>query len=658
MTQDPQKFLRDEQASGRFLAAVGGVDEAELVHFRALVASEAYAIAALNLNRVFVSWSRGAEALFGYTAGEMVGNNLAVLLTEVDAPLAQLERRVGFGETVELDTRLRKASGQVFNAFLTATPVRSHSGEVVGVALLIRDVSQAKEMERRLRETSQLEAMGRVAAGIAHKINHVLAVVQAYAEFVAEGELTPAQAADLKQAQQAAQRGAVLTSQLLSLKRDRDVAAIDCDLNQLVRGMAELLRRASGAGIQLTTSLASSPLKVRTPPGRVDQLLLNLVLNARDAMPGGGALRITLESAVVGPGHPVEGRLPAGAYAKLAVQDSGVGMDSATLERIFEPFFTTKAKASGLGLLIVSEAAHELGGAIFVDSVVDVGSTFTVYLPLLHATSASTVPRSVAPSADATGAILVVDSDAVLRSAVRRILQGAGYHVLQAADADEADALLRSHSEPVAAVITDLGGASGSVAQEVSGRWPELRRVYLSGDLPSPTRGDDAVFVAKPFAAEHLLAAVKQVLKRPPTVLPPPVAQRRPVVLIVDEDVELGDSLARVLAEAELEAHTSRSGLHALQLLKKMQVDVLVTDHATPGMEGTKLLELALTRFPTTARILFTAQATPNIVMSAVNRGRVAKVLLKNMHPVAIRDEIAATATEAMRRHSAAIERA
>ncbi len=653
MTSDDQRqFHRDEQASGRFLAAVGGVDEAELVHFRALVASEAYTIAALDLNHTFVSWSRGGETLFGYSAAQMVGSNLAVLLTEVDEPLAQLSRRTGLGQTVELDTRLRCADGTIIHAFVTAAPVKNPEGTVVGIAVIIRDISQAKEMERRLRETSQLEAMARAAAGVAHEINNVLAIVQAYAEFVGEGPLTAAQTSDLKLAQEAAHRGATLTSQLLALNKPREVRPVEADLNQLVAGMEDLLRRVCGAGIDVSTRLALSPLKVKSSPGQIDQILLNIVLNARDAMPGGGKLELLLHGAVVGPGHPALGRVLAGSYAKLTVRDNGIGMDETTLARAFEPFFTTKpaGRGAGIGLMVVKETLRELGGAVTVDSALDRGTTFTVYLPLQHAApTTSPPPRSIAPAGD-VGAILVVDSDAVLRVAIRRILKGAGHSVLEASGDDEADALLRAYPGPVAAVISNVGRPGH--ADSLKERWPELRRVYLSGQQPGLVKPDPgATLVAKPFAAGTLLSAVRDALSAPATIRQPEPS-RRAVVLIVDDDDELSQSLARVLAEVDLEAHTSRSALHALQLLKKLQVDVLVTEQAMPGMEGTKLLELALSRYPATARILFTSQASPDLVVSAVNRGRVAKVLLKSMHPVAIRDEISAIAVETMRRRA------
>lgn len=647
---------RDPLASGRFLAALGGQDEAELVHFRALVASEAYAIGAVDLALNVVSWNPGAEKLFGYSAPQMLGNSLALLMTELDPALAQLSRRVALGETVELDAKLRRSDGKSIDTTITATPVRRPEDDaVVGAALIIRDVSQTKAVERRLREVSQLETMARVAAGVAHDINNVLAIVQSYAEFVAEGPLTEAQAADLRLAQDAAKRGAALTQQLLALPRSRDPEPVQVDIHDVVRNLEDLLRRAVGAGVEVSTRLGTSPLKISCRPGQIDQVLLNLVLNARDAMPLGGKVEISVEAAAIGPGHDAFGKLPRGSYAKLVVQDSGVGMDAQTLARIFEPFFTTKlpGKGWGLGLLVVNEAVRELKGGVFVNSKVDEGTTFTVYIPLSTADQALT---EVSPAVDGAGdhAVLVVDSDSVLRVAIVRILSGAGYPTLEAASITEAEDVLRKNGQRVRLVISDLSGSNAeNVAKALQRVGANTRLLYLSGQSPSPSLvGDDVSYLAKPFQSGALLSAVEAAL-RPSEPLRPSAISHPPRVLVVDDDEALSESLVRVLEETDLVAERCKSSLHALQILKRGDIDVLVADQFMPGMEGLRLLELALARFPNTARVLFTAHASPDVVLNAVNRARVSKVLLKSMHPVAIRDEIAAVAIETMRRRSA-----
>jgi PAS domain S-box-containing protein len=636
------------------LAALGqGETEADLLPFRALVASDSYAIVALDLEHTFVTWNPGAEKLFGYDASEMVGSNLAMLMTEVDQSISQLSQRIKLGETVELDARLRRADGRIVDTFVTATPVRNATSQVMGMALIIRDVSQAKEMKRRLHEVSQLQVMARMSAGIAHDINNVLAIIQAYTEFVEAGSLTAEQAADLRLAREAAKRGASLTGQLLAMNRPREPAPVKSDLNQVVRVAEELLRRMLGASVEFAARLAPAPLEVNVAPGQLDQVLLNLVLNARDAMPSGGKLEVSLQSVVVGPGHEAAGTLRPGAYARLAVRDSGIGMDEAIRQRIFEPFFTTKptGQGSGLGLLVVTETVRELGGAVFVDSARDQGSTFSVYLPLIEsrpeATRGPTVERLVAvPS------VLIVDSDPILRLAIARILRGGGYQTLEAADAVEAEGVIRGNPKNIRTVVSDMSGASyASVASVVRELRPNMQLVCLSGQSPDDRGESGCLFVPKPFAAGELLSAVATAVDTP-TLRPPKSRERLPSVLVVDDDEARAASLVRLLAESDVHASFAKSGLHALQLLQLEPVDVVVADQFMPGMDGVKLLELVRQRFPDTARILFTAHASPDIVLAAVNRARVSKVLLKNMHPVAIRDEIAAVALEVMKKQS------
>jgi CheY-like chemotaxis protein len=495
--------------------------------------------------------------------------------------------------------------------------------------------------------------MARVAAGVAHDINNVLAIVQAYTEFVEAGQLTPEQADDLRLAREAAKRGANLTGQLLALNRPREPDLVKCDLNDVVRAVEELLRRVLGAGIEFVTGLSPVPLQVKVPAGQLDQVLLNLVLNARDAMPSGGKLEVSLQPAVIRVGDETVGNLRPGPYARLAVRDNGIGMDQATRERIFEPFFTTKVrgKGTGLGLLVVAEIVRELGGAILVESAPDRGSTFTVYVPLLEARTASARDASVVRLV-AVPSVLIVDSDPVLRMAVARILRGGGYATLEAADGVEAEAVIRGNVNNIRTVVSDMSGAScANIWNVVRELLPSMQLVCLSGQGADAAPDGQQLFVPKPFSAGDLLAAVATAVATP-TISPPQSAERQPSVLVVDDDEALSASLVRVLAEADLQARSTKSGLHALQLLQQESVDVIVADQFMPGMDGVKLLELVHTRFPTTARILFTAHASPDIVLSAVNRARVSKVLLKNMHPVAIRDEIAAVALETMKRQA------
>lgn len=626
--------------------------DVDALHFRALVGSRTYAIITLDLQLRIETWNAGADRLFGATEADMRGKSLAVLLTEVDVPLAALSERIAQGETVEIEARLRHKGGHAFETLLTATPTRDDRGEVVGSAMIIRDVSQAKQLERRLRDASQIEVVGRIAAGIAHDLNNVLAIVQSYTEFVASAPLTAEQAQDLKLAQDAATRGAALTSQLLNLGRRRELSPSKSDLNDQVRGLEELLRRTVGRSIALVTQLSLSPLRVRSQPGQLDQILLNLVLNARDAMPSGGEIVVGVRSAVVAPGQKAGSKVAAGSYALLTVRDSGHGMDEKTLSQIFEPLYTTKppGRGFGLGLSAVHETVRELGGALEVESKVDGGSTFRVYLPLADEV-VDTSPLSEDSQADAPRCALVVEDDPVLRSAMRRMLKTSGYSLLLAANGREAEELARSHRGRIDVLLSDLAlpGAAGlDVIRRIQELRPQLRVVVVSGQhLPASEDLAGFTFVAKPFTAAQLLTGLNEATAaaQAPSRLP----SRTPRILLVDDDEELMTSMVRLVQEEELDGVGVKSGLHALQQLRENEFDVIVTDQYMPGMDGVKLLELVAQQYPHVQRVLFTAHASPDVVLTAVNRGRVAKVLLKNMHPVHVRDEIVAVANDALR---------
>jgi CheY-like chemotaxis protein len=510
--------------------------------------------------------------------------------------------------------------------------------------------SSRDELARRVKSLTQLEAVARVAAGVAHDLNNVLAVIETYTGFVRDGSLSEQQQHDLDTARNAARQGAQLTAQLLSLSLPTTFQSRLIDLNELVRGLDGMLRRVLRTSVSFAVQSAATPLPVRADPVQIDQAILHLVLNARDATPDGGSIAVSLRNSVVGPGHPLADRLHAGSYGVISVRDTGAGMDPATVGRIFEPFFTTKpGDAAGLGLVIVSETARQLRGGVHVETARGKGSEFSLYLPLATLSGA---PRDSEPMRGGDSqTILVVDDDPALRSAIRRILQTQGFHVLEAADGAEAASVASHHEGPIALVLCDLvmpGVGGREAAERVRAAKPGARVVFTSGyPLERGSAGDDAVeFVAKPFSPDELVAAVRRGLEASEQRQPLP---ELPVVLLVDDEPSLRASLVRVLSESDVSTLAAKSSLHALQILQEQHVDVVVSDHFMPGMDGVRLLESVRQRWPHCTRILFTAHPSSDIVLEAVNRGGVHKVLVKNQHPVAIRDEIARAAQAAFR---------
>ncbi len=626
-------------------------DPAE-AHMSALVESHSYAIASATLDGIVQSWNPGAEALFGYSAEEMLGGNLGLLVNELDRTLVELPNRVRHG-LVECEVELRHKDGVAVTVAVSASPVRTGDA-VLSMSLIMRDMSARKALERRVQSLSQLEALARVAAGIAHDINNVLTVVRTYTGFVAQAPLTIDQQRDLQVASEAATRGAALVTQLLALSHDRGAQTVVVMLGEVARGIDDMLRRTLGNGVVLTLQVPPTPLPVRAVVGQIDQMLLTLATNARDAMPEGGRLSIDVQRCQVDPEHELSQELVPGAHALISVKDTGVGMDEATRARAFEPFFTTKQRteSTGLGLLIVQEIVKQLRGAIRVSSAPKQGSEFKVYLPLYEVRSrATSLPPNEGGQARKK-TVLVVDDDIPIRNALRRILQAEGYNVLEAADGFEATETAANHPGMIDLLLCDLlmprvGGRS-TVARIRESR-PNVRVVYVSGQPGAEdAAAEGAGFVQKPFTREELITTVKHGLERPQarTLRPLPP---RPVVLVVDDSTEFRESLVRLLEESALITLTAKSGLHALQILESQHVDLVLSDQYMQGIDGVRLLELVLGRWPQCQRVLFTGHASSDVVLDAVNRGGAHRVLVKSMHPVAIRDQIEAAALSAHR---------
>lgn len=527
----------------------------------------------------------------------------------------------------------------------------AEEGDDDSLHAMLEGESGRDELARRVKSLTQLEAVARVAAGVAHDLNNVLAVVETYTGFVKEGALGQQQRHDLEIARNAARRGAQLTAQLLSLSVPTSFESRLVDLNELVRGLDGMLRRVLRTSVSFAVQPAAAPLTVRADPVQIDQAILHLVLNARDATPDGGSISVSLKNSVVGPGHPMHGKIANGSYGVISVRDTGGGMDPATQTRIFEPFFTTKpGDAAGLGLVIVTETARQLRGGVQVESTRDQGSEFSLYLPIA---AISQAPKE-APSerSEESETLLIVDDDPALRAAIRRILEAKGFRVLEAADGNEAGELASHHEGPIDLVLCDLvmpGLGGREAAERVRTAKPQARVVFTSGyplEHSSTNDGEPVEFVAKPFTPDELVSAVKKCLEAPRQGKPLPA---QPVVLLVDDEPNLRSSLARVLEECEVSTLGAKSSLHALQILQEQQVDVIVSDQFMPGMDGVRLLESVRQRWPHCTRILFTAHPSSDIVLEAINRGGVHKVLVKSMHPVAIRDEIAKAARAAQR---------
>jgi signal transduction histidine kinase/ActR/RegA family two-component response regulator len=395
-----------------------------------------------------------------------------------------------------------------------------HSNRVARALGSIADVGERRELEQQLLQARKMEAIGRLAGGVAHDFNNIINIIICYAEQALRQcgpEAAPAH--QLRQILEASGRAAALTRQLLAFARKENVHPVSASLNSLVMDVQGMLRRLIGEDIALELDLDPQLAKVVVDPGQIGQLLMNLAANARDAMPGGGTLTLTTANAAAQAAN--DGRSAAKGRVLLRASDTGHGMPAEVMSHVFEPFFTTKPKGqgTGLGLAMIHEVVRQSGGVIEVESAVGVGTTFSIYLPATA--GADTAPVERGPTrAGGSETILLVEDDAGLLEIMKDGLEDKGYEVLAAAGGQEAIDLSRKHTGTIDLLLTDviMPGMSGhELASRLVVERPPLRTLYLSGYTPDfitrkglPVDGMD--LLPKPFTENALQDRIRQVL--------------------------------------------------------------------------------------------------------------------------------------------------
>jgi PAS domain S-box-containing protein len=383
------------------------------------------------------------------------------------------------------------------------------------------DITEQRQLEEQLRQAQKMEAIGTLAGGVAHDFNNLLTVISSYTDLLLAGNHDPGERADLEEIAIAAKRGTALTRQLLTFSRKAIVQPQPVNVSEVVRGMEGMFRRLLNADVELVAKVADDLRPVLADRGQLEQILVNLVVNASDAMPNGGSLVIETQHAEVDDAFSrTHAGLEPGSYVMLAVTDTGIGMDAATRNKIFEPFFTTKpvGKGTGLGLATVYAIVKEMGGQIWVYSEPSSGAAFKIYLPPCDQDAKKRVTPVTGAQVRRTGTALLVEDDAHVRGAVRRMLERIGYTVLQASDGKDGLQVAARHAGPIDLVVTDLmmPNLNGSdFVQALTLSRPDVRVIFTSGYT------DDAVmrrglvsaahtFLQKPFTNEQLAGAVEQ----------------------------------------------------------------------------------------------------------------------------------------------------
>ena len=397
----------------------------------------------------------------------------------------------------------------------------------VGVMVLSVDVTDRRKVEEQLRHAQKMEAIGRLAGSVAHDFNNLLSVILTYADLILEGlrPLDPMRA-DLETIRAVGNKATVLTKQLLAFSRQQVLTPRILDLNEVLAGLDGMLRRLIGEDIELVTTYGSNLGRVKVDPGQIDQVVMNLAVNARDAMPSGGKLTIETSNVVLDQAYAsMHVDVTSGAYVMLAISDTGIGMDKETQLRAFEPFFTTKdqGKGTGLGLATVFGIIKQSGGSIWVYSEPGNGSTFKIYLPVCGDED-HVAPESAAPSTlKGSETILLVEDQEEVRRAALQILRRYGYHVLEARSAGDALLICEKHPRQIHLLLTDvimpkIGGSE--LAERLRVRRPGLRVLYMSGytEHTIVNHGilDSGInYLQKPFVPETLARRVREVLEAP-----------------------------------------------------------------------------------------------------------------------------------------------
>ncbi|HNT89061.1 MAG TPA: PAS domain S-box protein, partial [Candidatus Hydrogenedentes bacterium] len=463
----------------------------------------------------------------GYTGEELYGQNPRILKSgeTPQETYQELWGTITAGGQWRGEFHNRKKNGVLYWDRTAISPIRDSSGAITHFLAVKENITREKAREAQYLNAQKLEAVGRLAGGIAHDFNNMLSVIMGYTEAVL-AELKPIDPIykDLEQVQFAANRSAELTRQLLAFSRQQTIAPVVIDLNAQLNAMEELLRRLIGEDVDIQFVLSRDLWHVVMDPSQVDQIVTNLAVNARDAMPDGG--KLTIETANVRLDEvESQGRvgLPPGDYAMLAVSDTGCGMDAETAAHIYEPFFTTKSpgKGTGLGLATVYGAVKQNKGAIQVYSEPDEGTTFRIYLPRYIGEDAPAVTAARGPSASrGHETILLVEDDVLLRTLARRMLERHGYRVLEALGPGEAIALCERHAGDIHLLLTDvvLPVMNGKeLKNRVCSLRPGVKVLYMSGYTADAIAHRGVLergthFIAKPFTFHDIGQKVRQVL--------------------------------------------------------------------------------------------------------------------------------------------------
>jgi PAS domain S-box-containing protein len=530
------RMVRSEHQLKQALAAQAKTADESLrsseEQFRLLVQGVTdYSIYLLGLDGRVATWNAGARRIKGYEPEEIIGQHFSRFYTEEDRQNGEPERALATalrdGRFEKEGLRVRK-NGERFWANVIIDAIRNEDGEIVAFAKITRDITEQREARAALDRTREAlfqsqktEAIGQLTGGIAHDFNNLLTAVIGSLEIAERRVTDPSVRRLIGNAMRGAQRGASLTQRMLLFARRHELNSQPLDITMLLRGMGEMLERSLGPSVLIETRFPLNLPLIKTDPNQLEMALLNLMVNARDAMPQGGPIIVAARSEAVGEGQ----KLRPGSYVCLSVTDTGEGMDDATLAKAIDPFFTTKevGKGTGLGLPMVHGLAQESGGALVLKSQREKGTTAELWFPIAEKSPTATTDEPSAPRAGVALSqkltVLVVDDDPLVLTNMAAMLEDLGHRVHEASSAREALSILDRESA-IELVLTDqampqMTGAE--LIEEIKGRWPKLPIILATGfaELPPTIDQFQQVTLAKPFRQCDLQQAVIAALEDP-----------------------------------------------------------------------------------------------------------------------------------------------
>ena len=608
--------------------------------FRLLVQSVTdYAIYMLDAGGHVASWNAGAERIKGYSPEEIIGRHFSNFYTEADRasglPRVGLETATREGRWEHEGLRVRK-DGTAFWAHVVIDAIRDDDGKLVGFAKVTRDITERREAEAALQaaqatmiRSQKLEAIGQLTGGIAHDFNNLLQVISGNLQLLSKDIASNVRAEmRVQSALAGVARGSKLASQLLAFARRQPLEPRVLNVGRLIKGMDEMLRRALGGEIEVETVIAGGLWNSLVDPDQLENAVLNLAINARDAMNGEGRLTIEASNAFLDDEYVRQhDELSAGQYVMIAVTDTGIGIPSDILERVYEPFFTTKAedKGTGLGLAMVYGFLKQSGGHVKIYSEVGAGTTVKLYFPREVATEDALI---AAPSGEVQGGeetILVVEDDDEVREVAVSMLAELGYRVVKARDAASALVIVDS-GIPIDLIFTDvmMPGTvrSPDLARKAKERLPNVTVLFTSGYTQNAIvhggRLDPGVeLLAKPYTREALARKIRHVLanhaQRRVAQGSRRSAKRKSIedatVLLVEDDDLIRLTTTEMLSDIGCKVKEASSAQEALKILDEQSVDILLTDVGLPGVSGLQLARDVYARRPDLRLVLATGDS-------------------------------------------------